>query len=60
MCPVPHHHMDISHRHVGNGHAAMVADFRNRFWISLILTVPILALPGATISTFESYAPAYG
>ncbi len=25
-------------------HAAMVADFRRRFWVSLVLTVPILAL----------------
>lgn len=31
--------------HVSNGgHAAMVADFRRRFWISLILTLPILLL----------------
>src|SRR5262245_60715766 len=40
-----------SPHHTGNtapaghhDHAAMVADFRRRFWISLILTVPILAL----------------
>ena len=39
-------------RHAGHGghhdhHTHMVADFRKRFWISLILTVPILALsPG--------------
>jgi len=26
------------------GHADMVADFRRRFWISLVLTVPVLAL----------------
>src|ERR1700756_3786781 len=43
MSPAMHHHMDMGHRHVGNGHAAMVTDFRNRFWISMILTVPILA-----------------
>ncbi|MCL5038153.1 MAG: copper-translocating P-type ATPase [Chloroflexi bacterium] len=34
--------------HAGHGHhdhhAGMVADFRKRFWISLALTVPILAL----------------
>jgi Cu2+-exporting ATPase len=30
--------------HGGHGHAAMVADFRRRFWISPILTVPILSL----------------
>ena len=28
---ITHHHMDMGHGHVGNGHAAMVADFRNRF-----------------------------
>jgi Cu2+-exporting ATPase len=27
-----------------NHHAHMVADFRRRFWVSLVLTVPILAL----------------
>jgi Cu2+-exporting ATPase len=31
------------HSHHG-GHAQMVADYRRRFWISLALTVPILAL----------------
>jgi Cu2+-exporting ATPase len=31
-----------SHGH--HDHAAMVADFRRRFWISLALTVPVLAL----------------
>ena len=30
--------------HQGHDHAAMIADFRRRFWVSLILTVPILAL----------------
>ncbi|MDT8388659.1 MAG: copper-translocating P-type ATPase [Thiogranum sp.] len=28
----------------GHDHAGMIADFRKRFWVSLILTVPILAL----------------
>ncbi|QBQ55156.1 copper-translocating P-type ATPase [Nitrosococcus wardiae] len=28
----------------GHDHGAMVADFRRRFWISLVLTIPILAL----------------
>jgi Cu2+-exporting ATPase len=28
----------------GNHHAHMVADFRKRFWISLIMTIPILLL----------------
>ncbi len=30
--------------HGGHDHAAMIADFRRRFWVSLVLTVPILAL----------------
>jgi Cu2+-exporting ATPase len=30
--------------HGGHDHAAMVADFRRRFWVSLALTVPVLAL----------------
>ena len=28
----------------GDHHGAMVADFRRRFWVALILTIPILAL----------------
>src|ERR1700730_2210868 len=34
------------HRHGGGGshHVQMVADFRRRFWVSLILSVPVLAL----------------
>jgi Cu2+-exporting ATPase len=28
----------------GHDHAAMIADYRRRFWVSLALTVPILAL----------------
>ena len=34
------------HAHGGSGHdhAKMVADFRRRFWVTLALTVPILAL----------------
>jgi Cu2+-exporting ATPase len=37
------HEMHAGHDHAGH-HANMVADFRRRFWISLILTVPILLL----------------
>ncbi len=33
-----------SHAHAGHDHAAMVAEFRRRFWISAILSVPVLAL----------------
>ncbi len=28
----------------GDDHAGMVADFRNRFWICLVLTIPVLVL----------------
>ena len=30
--------------HGGHDHAAMVADYRRRFWVSLVLTVPVLVL----------------
>jgi Cu2+-exporting ATPase len=35
------HHMHGGHAH---HHAMMVADFRRRFWISTIVTIPVLAL----------------
>jgi P-type Cu2+ transporter len=41
MKPNPPHH---EHGHSGHDHGAMVADFRRRFWISLAVTVPVLAL----------------
>src|SRR6516225_7094122 len=34
----------MGHGHAGHDHRAMIADFRRRFWVSLILTVPVLAL----------------
>ncbi len=39
-------HKGSEHEMKGGGdhHAAMVADFRRRFWVSLILTVPVLIL----------------
>ena len=37
-----HNHM--GHGHAGHDHGAMIAGFRRRFWVSLILTVPVLAL----------------
>ena len=37
-------HRSEGHAHQGHDHAAMIADFRRRFWVSLVLTVPILAL----------------
>jgi len=40
-----HHHKHSTHKHDHHAHHAhMVEDFRRRFWISLALTVPILAL----------------
>jgi Cu2+-exporting ATPase len=46
-----HEGQEAKGQHAGHGgggqqehHAMMVADFRRRFWISLVLTVPILAL----------------
>jgi Cu2+-exporting ATPase len=43
----PRDHQGDEHeggQHEGNHHAQMVREFRRRFWISLVLTVPILAL----------------
>ncbi len=34
----------MGHGHAGHDHAAMVTDFRRRFWVSIILTMPVLAL----------------
>ncbi len=36
-----------SHTHDAHDHAGMVAEFRRRFWIALVLTVPILLLSPA-------------
>jgi P-type Cu2+ transporter len=33
-----------AHSDGGHGHSAMVADFRRRFFVSLVLTIPIIAL----------------
>ncbi len=39
------HHPPADHAgHGGHDHAAMIADFRRRFWVSLVITVPILLL----------------
>lgn len=38
-----HHHSHGSHDHSGH-HAMMIEDFKKRFWISLILTLPVLVL----------------
>jgi len=37
------HNKKATHEHE-NHHAHMVADFRRRFWISLVITIPILTL----------------
>lgn len=37
------HNMTAGHGHHGN-HQKMIADFKKRFWISIILTIPILLL----------------
>lgn len=42
--PDTHPHARPTHGHAGHDHGAMVADFRRRFWVSLALTVPVLAL----------------
>jgi Cu2+-exporting ATPase len=38
------HHHGGGHAGQGGHHAMMAADFRRRFWISLVLTVPVLFL----------------
>ncbi|HWL84322.1 MAG TPA: hypothetical protein VNO21_00790, partial [Polyangiaceae bacterium] len=56
MEPSPEHaHHQGPHRashdgaaHGGEHHAHSVADFRRRFWVSLALTVPVLALAPMT------------
>jgi P-type Cu2+ transporter len=42
-----HRGHDTAEHHSGGGgahHAHMAADFRRRFWVSLILSIPVLAL----------------
>lgn len=39
-----HDHDDNGHHNHHNHHAMMIADFRRRFWVSIILTLPILVL----------------
>lgn len=41
-----HEHADkeSAEHHDAHDHAAMIADFRKRFWVSAVLTLPILAL----------------
>lgn len=37
-------HEHAGRGHTGHNHGAMVAEFRQRFWVSLVLTLPVLAL----------------
>ncbi|MGJ3236775.1 copper-translocating P-type ATPase [Marivirga sp.] len=43
-----HHHNDNNHEHENHDHhehhAEMIKDFKKRFWISIILTIPIMIL----------------
>src|SRR5262245_7342088 len=42
-----HRGHDAAEHHSGGGgghHADMVANFRRRFWVSLVLSIPVLAL----------------
>jgi Cu2+-exporting ATPase len=40
----PEHSEHASHGHSGHDHLAMIDDFNRRFWISLVLAVPIMLL----------------
>lgn len=43
--PMHHSKASMEHAHAGHGdHVAMIQDFKKRFWISLILTLPVLFL----------------
>ena len=46
-----HHHHHHHHHH----HADMVSDFKVRFWISLVVTIPVLAL-SPLIQSFFGYS----
>jgi Cu2+-exporting ATPase len=39
-----HRQKHVAHGHAGHDHTAMIADFNRRFWISLMLTVPVMLL----------------
>ena len=36
--------MHLQHHYAGHDHTAMAADFRHRFWVAMLLTIPVLAL----------------
>ncbi len=39
-----HHDKHASMGHAGHDHAAMIADFKKRFYVVLVLTIPIMLL----------------
>ncbi|HUF22097.1 MAG TPA: heavy metal translocating P-type ATPase [Burkholderiales bacterium] len=39
-----HRHSPGNQTHAGHDHEAMIADFRRRFWVSVVLTLPVLWL----------------
>lgn len=44
LAPIPVFGKKLNHQHNHHDHTIMVEDFRNRFWLSLVLTLPILLL----------------
>jgi Cu2+-exporting ATPase len=48
----------IIHHHHDHHHADMVSDFKIRFWISLVVTIPVLAL-SPLIQSFFGYSLAF-
>lgn len=39
-----HHGYEVHGGHVGHDHGVMVEDFKKRFWVSLIISVPVILL----------------
>jgi hypothetical protein len=44
LAPIPVSGRKLNHQHNHHDHTVMVEDFRKRFWLSLVLTLPILLL----------------
>ncbi|MFN7117287.1 MAG: heavy metal translocating P-type ATPase, partial [Saprospiraceae bacterium] len=42
--PQDYDHPVEAHAHSGHDHSAMIGDFMRRFWISLILTIPVVII----------------
>jgi P-type Cu2+ transporter len=53
------HRTAASHTHGGHDHEAMIADFRRRFWVSVVLTVPVLWLSPMVRHTIGLEAAAF-